>query len=235
MLRLVNPDKMEQQFATDIEATMQKPKNHRTLTKEKVLTAAAVLIEEQGADALSMRHLATTLGVEAMSLYNHIADKDDLLDGVANRLLEGFKLPRPSGQWQTDIRTLFMSFRETAMASPQQTRVLLSRQVFGSAILRLTEVLLSSFKAGGLSTREGVLATRLLVTFLAGALLREAPHTTDSSIQEHREELAKMADRGLPVVAQAAEYLAPPTGFLDFEFGLDLILSGLEKMHTETR
>src|SRR5687767_14332680 len=82
------------------------------LTKQRVLRAAVALADEHGLDALSMRRLGRELGVEAMSLYNHVANKDEILDGIVELIAEEVELPQPGSAWQPAMRQLAVSFRQ---------------------------------------------------------------------------------------------------------------------------
>lgn len=201
----------------------------RDLTREKILASAAALIETHGVEALTMRRLAADLGIEAMSLYNHVANKGELLEAVAERLVGQVVLPEPTGDWRADVCGYATAFRTTALASPKVTGVLLSRQMFTSNILRIAEELLRMLQQGGLDARASVLAGRLILTHLAGTLVRELPQEEALGGDILRTRRTLLEASGLPTVAASAEYLAKPTGDEEFQFGLNLIIMAFEQ------
>jgi Transcriptional regulator len=199
-----------------------KPK--RNLTRDKIIDSAARLIEAHDAEGLTMRKLAGVLGVEAMSLYNHFKNKNDLLEAVAERLVDQVVLPSPTGDWQVDVRSFATAFRAMAHSSPKVTAMLLSRQLFTTNILRITDQMLRILQQGGLGVRESVMAGRLILTHLAGTLVRELPQGAGFDAETLATRRKHLEASGLPTVAASAEFLAKPTGDDEFQFGLDLII-----------
>src|SRR5690242_8331789 len=106
-----------------------RPRGGARLTREKVLEAALTLVDRGGTEALSMRSLATELGVDAMSLYNHVANKEAVLDGIAELFLGRIGLPEPTGDWRADVRALATAFRHAAIQHPQAAPLVLTRQL----------------------------------------------------------------------------------------------------------
>jgi AcrR family transcriptional regulator len=209
------------------------------LTRERVLQAAVELADERGLGELSMRKLGQRLGVEAMSLYNHVASKDDLLDGIVEVALAEIELPPAGVHWKEAIR-------QTAVSSYQ---AFLRHRWACSQLMRGTRV-----SPRQMQWMEDVLRTFRQAGFSAD-LTHHAYHALDSHITgftlwqvnmpfETREELVGLAegflrelsaDRFPHVVEHAYQHLEPssPDGKTEFEFGLDLILDGLERLHDE--
>ena len=92
--------------------TQDTPRRRTPLSRERVLRAAIALADERGAQELTMRKLAKELGVEAMSLYNHVANKDDLLDGMIDIVFSEIEAPLPGGDWKAELRKRAVSTRE---------------------------------------------------------------------------------------------------------------------------
>src|SRR4029078_513433 len=90
----------------------------KPLSRDRILAAALELVDEQGIEALSMRKLGAALGVEAMSLYNHVANKDDVLDGVLDHVLGEVPLPHPPRAWDDQLWVLGRGFRDAGLAHP---------------------------------------------------------------------------------------------------------------------
>jgi AcrR family transcriptional regulator len=211
---------------------------HRTpLNRERVVWAAVALADEAGLEALSMRKLGQRLGVEAMSLYNHVANKDDLLDGMVDVVFSQIDLPASDADWGTAMRQRAASLREALARHPWATGLMELRTKHGPASLRHHEAVLECLRAAGFSTEDATHAYWLLDSYIYGFAIQEAslPFGTP-------EELAEMAAVVLPQVP-AADYprlneaaaAALEAGYDytdEFEFGLELILDGLERLRS---
>ncbi len=148
------------------------------LTRESIIRAAVNLADEVGVDALSMRRLGAELGVEAMSLYGHIADKAAVLDGIAEFVLgeiylNGLETDPVGMEWDDCLRAMARAFRRTAVAHPGSFPLVLTRPVGSSTALHVTRVVLGVFNDAGLSPTESVHAMRAFTALLTGSLMRE--------------------------------------------------------------
>ncbi|WNG40502.1 TetR family transcriptional regulator [Archangium violaceum] len=209
-----------------------RPRGGPRLTREKVLEAALMLVDRGGTEALSMRSLATELGVDAMSLYNHVANKDAVLDGIAELFLGRIDLPEPTGHWQRDVRALAAAFRRTAAQHPRAAPLVLTRQLASFKGLVGTESVLGILHAAGFPPEEAVHALRAVLAFLVGALLREVssgPTFSGQNLGELVERRAELENSGLPHVARAAPHLAACNHEEEFDFGMDLLVAALEQ------
>ena len=92
------------------------------LSRERVLRAAVDLADESGIEALSMRKLGQELGVEAMSLYNHVANKEEILDGMADLIMSEIEPPLPDADWKSALRERALSAREVLVRHPWAPR-----------------------------------------------------------------------------------------------------------------
>lgn len=144
-----------------------------TLSRDKVLDAALRLADEQGLDGLSMRKLATTLGVEAMSLYNHVASKGDLLDGVTARVFEVIPLPDAELPWDERLRALGGGAFAAFSAHPVVVRMLAANQANprSAGALRFIDALLGALLDAGLDERAAARRYRSLLGLVFGAVL----------------------------------------------------------------
>jgi AcrR family transcriptional regulator len=199
--------------------------------------AAVALADEAGLAALSMRKLGQRLGVEAMSLYNHVANKDDLHGGMVDAVFRELDLPASDAGWRTAMRERAASVREALARHPWATGLMELRTTYGPASLRHAEAVLDCLREGGFSTEDATHASWLLDSYIYGFAIQEAGLPFGTS-----EQLVEMAEIVLPQVP-AAEYprlneaaaasLAAGYDYTDeFEFGLDLILDGLERLRT---
>ena len=144
------------------------------LTHERVVAAAVELADDQGIEALSMRKLAQALGVEAMSLYHHVANKDALLDGLVDLVFGEVQLPAPAGAaWRAPMRARMVSLHDALRRHPWATAVLESRTSPGAPSLHQHEACLAVLRAGGFSVRHALLAFAVLDAYVLGFAVQE--------------------------------------------------------------
>jgi len=208
------------------------PRRQR-LTRERILRAAAELVERDGLAALSMRSLAGKVGVEAMSLYNHIADKADVLDGVAELVLYDMEIPERTDDSFADVRALAFAFREAALAHPNAFPLLVSRQLRAPGALRYTEAALSVLTDCGLDVRSAVRMLRAFLAIQTGSLIREvgAPLSfTGEDVAGMRERIGQLSASEYPAVRSAAELLATTDREVEYAFGVDTLISAIRVM-----
>jgi AcrR family transcriptional regulator len=209
------------------------------LNRERVVQAAVALADDAGLEALSMRKLGQRLGVEAMSLYNHVANKDDLLGGMIDAVFSEIDLPVADVGWRPAMRQRAASVRAALARHRWATGLMELRTTHGPASLRHAESVLDCLREAGFSIEDATHASWLLDSYIYGFAIQEAglPFGTP-------EQLAEMAEVVLPQLS-AAEYprlneaavagYASGYGYTDeFEFGLDLILDALEQRRNPT-
>ena len=205
------------------------------VTREKVLATALALVEENGVQGLSMRKLAAAVGVEAMSLYNHVANKDAVIDGIAELVIQRMVLPQPTGDWKADLRNLANAFRSAATGHPHAARLLLTRQLVSDGSLAATDAALSALRGGGFAAEEAVHALRAVLAFLVGTVLREVESgpafdgADTAAVARRRTELGTSP---FPSLAESAPFLASCDHDREYEYGLDLLLAALESRRT---
>ena len=202
------------------------------LNKERVLRAALALADAEGIEGLSMRRLAKELGVEAMSLYNHVANKDEILDGIIDLVAGEFELPSDTPDWQTAMRGHLISAREVLLRHRWATPLWM-RQGGGTARLRNSDWMLRTLREAGFSKDLMYHAFHILESYVQGYTLQQL------NFPYKGEELAGMAEsflQQLPgdeypdLVEHIKQHLEPhDEGPGGFELGLDLILDGLDR------
>ena len=121
------------------------------LSKERVLRAAVDLADKGGIESLSMRKLAQELGVEAMSLYNHVRNKDDILDGVVDVVVGEIQIPPETSEWKTSLRQTMLSARDALLRHPWAPRVIESRKNPSPATFQYFESVIGILRKGGFS------------------------------------------------------------------------------------
>lgn len=207
------------------------------MSRARVLNTAVALADREGREALTMRRLARELGAGTMTLYHYVADKDDLLDGMIDVVFSEIDLPATEADWRTAMRERAGSVREALAHHPWATALMELRMTHGPTSLHHHEAVLECLRGAGFSIEDATHAYWILDSYIYGFAIQEAslPFGTP-------EQLAEMAEIVLPQVP-AAEYprlneaaaasLESGYGYTDeFEFGLDLILDGLERLRS---
>jgi AcrR family transcriptional regulator len=206
----------------------------RPLSRDRVLRAAIRLADEGGLDSVSMRKLGQVLRVEAMSLYKHVANKDDILDGIADLVVGGFEVPSGDVDWKTAVRRSAISAHQTLLRHPWASSLIESRLNVGLARLRYLDAAIGVLAAAGFPMPIVIRAIMALDSHTYGFVLQEMAWSFDT---ENAPEMAAAFAQGLPageypnLLAMAEMAATAPGGApVDFEFGLDLILDGLERL-----
>lgn len=207
------------------------------LNRQRVLEAAIDLADREGLGALSMRRLGKELGVEAMSLYNHVADKDDLLDGMADLVASEFEVPSMSDDWAGEVRRSHRSAHAILLQHPWAGALLESRVNLGPERLRYVDAMIGVLSRAGFSMPAVGQAFTALDSHLYGFTLQEQSWAFD--IEDAPATAAAMAEavpaESFPNLAAMIDaYVNAPDRFpLEFDFGLDLLLEGLERLLLE--
>src|ERR1035437_3828631 len=144
------------------------------LSRERVLRAGVAFADESGIAALSMRKLGEALGVEAMSLYNHVANKDELLDGMVDVVFREIDLPGGGTDWKTAMRERAQSARQALGRHPWAIALMSTRTSPGSATLRHHDAVIGNLRAGGFSVPMAAHAFSALDSYIYGFALQEA-------------------------------------------------------------
>lgn len=207
------------------------------LTRERVLHGAVALADRDGLDSLTMRRLGAELGVEAMALYKHVANKDEILDGIVDVVLAEIEIPAPGSEWRTAMRQRATSARRVLRRHPWAIGLMESRDTPGPATLQYLDAVIASLRDGGFSVEMAAHAFWLLDSYVYGHVIQEISLPFDPSEQAaSTEEILDQADMGdYPHLAEvAAEAMTSPYDIdSEFEFGLDLILDTLDRIRTQ--
>jgi AcrR family transcriptional regulator len=206
------------------------------LNRERVLRAAIALADRNGIESLSMRKLGQELGVEAMSIYNHVANKDEIEDGIVEIVLGEIELPADGADWKEALRRTAISSHEVFVHHGWACGLFMRRPRFSPARMRWMEAVLRTLREAGFSADMTHHAYHALDSHITGFTLWLV-----SMPFESKEELVDLAEgflREIPadeypyVIEHAEQHIAPssPDGKTEFEFGLDLILDGLERL-----
>jgi AcrR family transcriptional regulator len=209
------------------------------LSRQRVLCAAVALADRGGVGSLSMRKLAQELGVEAMSLYHHVANKDDILDGIVDVVFSEIDLPSGDADWRAAMRQRAVSARQALRRHPWATALMESRSTPGPANLRHHDAVLGILRNAGFSVELAAHAYSLLDAYIYGFALQETslPFSTPEETSEVAQTImAEFPAEELPHLTEiAVEHVLQP-GYdygNEYAFGLDLILDGLDRARGE--
>ncbi|MET8979453.1 TetR/AcrR family transcriptional regulator C-terminal domain-containing protein [Streptomyces sp. NPDC004539] len=203
------------------------------LTRTEIVRQALVLAETEGIEKLSLHKIAAAVGVRTMSLYNHVDDKTDVLDAMADVILDGISIPDVDAMpWEDGLRALARSFRAAALEYPRSASLVLTRRLNAPAAMPVVEAALRVLHRAGLEGAAAVHVMRAVIAFLIGTLSREVgfaptyagaiPGVTAMRAQE-------LVDGGLPSVAAAATELAVCDHEAEMEFGLEMLLDAIRR------
>jgi AcrR family transcriptional regulator len=204
------------------------------LTRDRVLQAAVALADEIGPDAFSMRRLAQELGVVPMALYKHVANKEELLDGMVDVVFGEIDSPSPDGDWKAELRRRAISARE-ALKRHRWAIGLMEARSPGPANLRHHDAVMGCLRGAGFPFETAIHAYSVQDAYIYGFALQEktlgfeAPHDAGDAVQRRAEAIGEVAP--YPHLAEIAMKL-PEVGYdpaAEFAWGLDLLLDGLER------
>jgi AcrR family transcriptional regulator len=207
------------------------------LSRERVLRGAIAIADAAGVDALTMRSLAERLGVKPMALYHHITNKDEILDSIVDVVFSEIELPPADAHWRSALRHRAMSARTVLRRHSWAAPLMESRTRPGPATLRHHDAVIGTLRRGGFSIQMTAHAYALLDSYVYGSALQEAglPFDTPDDVAEVTEAIIAQfpSPEEYPHLAELAveHVLQPGYDYGDeFEFGLDLILDGLDRL-----
>ncbi|MDN3356013.1 TetR/AcrR family transcriptional regulator C-terminal domain-containing protein [Actinomadura sp. DC4] len=233
---------------TDADESTEQPRV--PLSRRRVLRAAVGLADRDGLDALTMRRLAQEVGVEAMSLYHHVANKEAVFDGVVEVILgeimaavDGVEAPSPEEDWQAALRARILAAREVFLRHRWAPQVLETRTTTSPFVIAYFDHVIAILRAGGFSFDLAHRALHVLGSRALGfAQELFQPDSGQNANAEAAAMMEQMADRFPNIVGMLADAIHDdPDGTLgfcddqfEFEFALDLILEGLERRRAAT-
>jgi TetR/AcrR family transcriptional regulator, tetracycline repressor protein len=196
------------------------------LSRRRVLEEAVRFVDREGLEALTMRKLGAVLGVEAMSLYNHVPNKSALLDGMVEVLLGELEVPPENHGWEERIREGYRAFRRLAHEHPNVFPLLVNRAPDTMDGVWLVEEFLKTLEEAGFGKETALHAFRALSSYTFGYAMAEirgfALEPDGSRLGAHR-----LSREEFPRLCELRPQLENVDHDAEFEFGLELILSGL--------
>ncbi|TFV67807.1 UNVERIFIED_ORG: TetR family transcriptional regulator [Bacillus sp. AZ43] len=215
------------------------------LSRDRVLRAAVSLADDAGIDALSMRRLAQELGVVPMALYKHVANKDELLDGMVDLVIDEFERPGPGLRWDDAVRHRVLSARRAVLRHPWARRAIESRTRRTPTVLAYMDEMTGTFLDGGFSanlTHHALHALGNRIWGFSPELFEEEPDpgrpTPDPEAQAAMvREFGQRYPHILAVATAATDGDLSRVGEgcdeqFEFEFALDLLLDGFDRLRT---
>jgi AcrR family transcriptional regulator len=206
------------------------PRGVTTLTRERIVEAAASLANERGIERLTMRDLAAALGVGTMSIYYHLPDKQSVKEAVADFLWAEIAVPPKRLDWQTRMRAIATALRRAARRHPGLAALLLTRRYTGPEGLRAVEALLAAARDAGFEARGAVRCFRVLVGYVVGIAQAEVARSAVDLGASARWLKGSVAASRFPNL-RAALAVAANRRFADqeFAFGLEILLEGFHR------
>jgi len=208
------------------------PPERAPLSRDRVLRSAIAVADAGGIGSLTIRSLAQELGVRPMSVYHHVANKDEILDGIVDIVFSEIELPSYDGEWRSEIHRRASSARRVLRGHPWAIGLLESRTSPGPATLRHHDANIGVLRGAGFSVEMTAHAYALIDSYVYGFALQEAalPFERDTVAEVAAPMMKLFATGDYPhLIELTTEFVLQP-GYdfgNEFDFGLDLILDGL--------
>jgi AcrR family transcriptional regulator len=208
----------------------------RPLSRDRVLRAALEVADSGGLASLTIRSLAEALGVKPMSVYHHVANKEAILDGIVDLVFAEIDVPPGDGDWRVEMHARAASARSALRRHPWAIGLMESRTTPGPATLRHHDAVLGSLRAGGLSVELAGHAYAVLDSYLYGFAVQEAglPFEGPEQVADLAESIMAGFDADeYPHLTELAVEVVMQPGYdfgNEFDFGLGLVLDGLERL-----
>jgi AcrR family transcriptional regulator len=208
------------------------------LSRERVLSTAVALADREGVEAISMRRLSSELGVVPMALYKHVANKDELLDGMLDVVVEEFDPPRTDLEWKDAVRERILSARRALLRHPWASRVMETRTEPTPVVMAYMDSMIRMFRDGGFTIELTHHAMHAMGSRLMGFSQELFNDTSDTDPEIEAEMFTQLAgvypgiyELYLSITHDDGSVVGPGCDDqFEFEFALDLLLGGLERM-----
>jgi TetR/AcrR family transcriptional regulator, tetracycline repressor protein len=217
-----------------------KIKRREPLTRERVISTALRIMDEEGLDSVTMRRIGRELGVEAMSLYNHVEDKDDILSGICEHVLAQFRVPDVD-DWAEAARLGAREYRRLLRSHPNVVTLMTEQKgaFTNPESLRAYEFALEIFHRAGLAGEDAVKAFHAFGGYILGFVTMEMGPMLGSEdghdAQIHADMARLVGSADLPRLREALPHFIECDDEEQFEFGLDLLIEGLRARAGEPR
>jgi TetR/AcrR family transcriptional regulator, tetracycline repressor protein len=203
-----------------------KKARREVLSRDRVLRAALDIVDREGLDAISMRRVGVALGVEAMSLYNHVANKAEILDGIFELVLAELPPASRSGSWTAALRGRARALRSALGAHPNALPLFATRPAVTPASIAHVETVLDVLRTAGFAADDALSALQVLVAYVVGHTV--STHAPRKPGEPSAPDYDRLNEKAFPRVREAARLLHSHDVEKEFELGLDAMVSGLE-------
>lgn len=220
------------------------PTSRRTpLSRDRILDAAVALADAEGIEALSMRRIGHALGVEAMSLYNHVANKEDILNGILDVIIGEIDMAETGPEWKTIIRARAVSAREVLVRHPWAPSVIQSRTTITYATMKYFEATLAVLFEAGFSEDLTHHAIHALGSRVLG-FTQELFDMANTDPEAEKEMMERLTPEDFPNATRMLAKISHDKDTVvgngcddkvEFEFGLDLVLEGLDRLLQDSK
>jgi AcrR family transcriptional regulator len=211
------------------------------LSRERILRTAVALADEGGVESLSMRKIALELGVVPMALYKHVSNKDEMLDGMVDVVVGEIDPPAKGADWKTAIRQRVLSARSALLRHPWASRVMESRTSPTPVVLEYMDSMIGIFRVGGFSIDLTHHAMHAMGSRLLGFTQELFDDRADVDSELEAVVLRELAGK-YPYIAEIVMAITHDEASVvgqgcddQFEFALDLMLDGLERLRDTPR
>lgn len=202
------------------------------LSRDRIVGAALRVMDAEGLEAVTMRRIGRELGVEAMSLYNHVRDKEDLLEGVIEAVLSEFRFEPEGEDWLTQAKAAAGEWRRLLRAHPNVIQLMLERKhpLASPEALRPMEIAFELLRRAGLSERDAVSAFQAIGAYIFGHVMMEVGNATPGHVEladRSVEELQRSLGPSFPRFAEVLPAFVECDYDATFDLGLEAVLTGL--------
>lgn len=203
----------------------------RALSRDRIVQCALHIVDEEGLEALTMRRLGAALGVEAMSLYGHVQNKEALLDLVQEAVLAELEEVPAEGDWRTRLRHAAHAYRNVLGRHPNALPLFATRWVRTPQAIAVVEVVLEVLRKAGLSELDCAYAFDAFTAYVVGQAFSQWGDrrrlTPEQFVEEHVGALSQLPPERFPTVAAVLPGLQHFDFEANFTFGLECLLDGL--------
>jgi len=198
------------------------------LDRELIVSAGLRIVDADGIEALSLRRLATDLGVTPMAIYWHVTDKAELLDLIGERALAAIEVPPPAGDWRAQLRDVHRAMLGPLLEHPNAVELMIGRARYGPAGIALFERILAILRAAGLSAAEAFDAYQSLYLFQLGFMTtaRRSPEFREAQLQGVLY-LRSLDPARFPAISEVAPTIGARAPVEQYEIGLDVVIEGI--------
>jgi AcrR family transcriptional regulator len=209
------------------------PRDRTPLTRDRILRAALAIADREGLAAISMRRIGEALGVEAMSIYNHVANKAAVLDGIFETVLGELPAAEPPRSWQTALQDRARALRAVLRTHPHVLPLFATRPAVTPASLTQLEAALTILRRAGFTVEHALLAFQSLFAFVLGHTI--AAYSPRSSGEAAHPAYAALSKADYPHLVEAAAVLDRYDFDREFELGLEAMVLGLGAQRARRR